>query len=677
MMKKILLLVLTLLGILSLVYSRDISQKNPETIFLTTETLKEYKIFQKDILEKHALIIKRETINREEFYKELGAIEAMCQDDCEIITQKKLQKNKSGRSSENKLMQLETDQYISVLVLDNNDSIQKKILSFSETSPYWQTEATSFAGLPYTNFLLDKYSLTIQEKLFPMMFTLGFLISLVFIGNLKNAMIVYLPCLFSAGFSLATLKIIDGQMNMVTSIIPLVVFTVSLSLSFHLYFSLCELKTLKNVFKIKWAPIFLMMFTTYIGFLSLGWAQISVIREFGVMAAQLVLVSTLYSFLWYFLWEEFVVMTTRRTSLSLFSSGIFNHSLKSYGIIFLAILAIASVAIVPKHLEVITDATMYFPKDKKIREKILAVTNSVAGMPIMELAIDLGHEFEASDMKKMTLLEQGILALKLSQPYTIVSNNSLISQANFEYSGNEALPENINGYFLLRGQLPAALQESYPVEKKYRISVLGNPINVREYVSDHQQIVEFLKQNKTVFQVNGIHHNLMMSQNSMIDVLIESFISSAVVIFIFSAFFLKSFKYNAIFVFVTLLPVALTFGAMILLGFSINIATVMTFSISLGLVGDSSFHIIYAKKVRFKDFDEYKRAVLFPVVGSGLLLCTCFGMFTLNNFMPIHQFGGILAIIMLLGTLVDLYILPTLLYKTSEHKKAYETETIN
>lgn len=672
MMKKITIVFLAVIGVLSLVYSHDIKQKNPETIFLTENSLKKYEIFQKDILEKHSLVIKKKTTNKEEFYQELKSIEEMCIDDCEVITQKRLQKNSEGKSAQNELMQLETEQFVAALILDNNDEVHKKILHFTETSRYWNNETTSFAGIPYTNYLLDKYSLAIQEHLFPMMFSLGLVISIIFIGSIKNALIVYLPCLFSAGFSLATLKLLNGQMNMVTSIIPLVVFTVALSLSFHLYFSLMELKNLKNVFKIKWAPIFLMMFTTYIGFLSLGWAEISVIREFGIISAQLVLLATIFSFLWYFLWENNLTPPRPKKIQIEFLRNIFNHSLKYKTIIFLSLLAIVSAILGPKKLEIITDATLYFPKDKKIRERIVEVTNTVAGMPIMEIAFDLKNDLTIQDARNLKVIESELLQLNLTQKYKIISNNSLVTKVNHEYSGNEVLPETLESYLLLRGQLPAGLQESYPVEKKYRISLLGNPLNVSEYMKDLESIETYLKNHKTEYQINGIHHNLMVSQNAMIDVLASSFISSAVVIFIFSALFLKSFKHNIVFIFVSLLPVALTFGVSYLLGFSINIATVMTFSISLGLVGDSSFHIIYAKKVRFQNFEEYKRGVLIPVIGSGLLLCVCFGMFAFNTFMPIRQFGGILAIIMLLGTLADLYVLPTLLYGTHNHKKAYE-----
>lgn len=673
-LKKAAVLALALAGLLALLFSRDLPQRNPETIFLTRDSLKEYTDFQKNIVEKQSLVIKKTTQNKDEFYTQLKTIEDLCADECQVLKNPaRVRKTTAKNSTEDDLIRFETDEFAAAIVMSDTDQVQKKILAQLESMPYWNDSSASFAGIPYTNYLLDKYSLAIQEELFPMMFGLGLVIAVLFIGQIKNALIVYLPCLFSAGFSLATLKVMYGQMNMVTSIIPLVVFTVCLSLSFHLYFSLVELKTLKEFFRFKWAPLFLMTFTTYIGFLSLGWAEILVIRQFGLVAAQLVLFCTFYLLLWYYLFEKLISTQVQKERKELlFFKNVFEHSLPKSAILLLTLLGIASVALVPERLDVVTDATLYFPKKQKIREKIIENTRSVSGMPVMEIVVDLGHDFSTEDIQSMSRIEEGLNNLKMTQAYRILGSNSLIKKVNAEYSGNNIVPEEINAWLLLRSQLPLSLQESYPVENKYRMTVLGEPLNVNEYLKDLEKIKAYLKEQKVTFQINGIHHNLMVSQSAMISVLTESFLSSALVIFIFSAFFLKSLKDNLIFIFVSLLPVALTFGVIYFLGFTINIATVMTFSISLGLVGDSSFHIIYAKKIRFRNFKEYSRGVLSPVVGSGLLLCSCFGMFAFNSFIPIRQFGGILAIILSLGTVVDLFVLPTLLYHSSRHKESYE-----
>ncbi len=674
-MNKIGIVFCLVLGFGSLFYARNITQKNPETIFLTEKSLKEYALFQKNVLEKHSLVIKRMDTDREQFTQAVKELAPLCIDDCQIITQSSLVKKKDAQSVHNELMKLEGEHYHALLVTDNSDESLKKIIDFTKGQAYWNSEKTSYAGLPFTNYLLDEYSHSIQDFLFPAMFILGFIISLLFIRKLKSALIVYLPCLFSAGFSLATIQYFYQNMNMVTSIIPLVVFTVILSLSFHLYFSLLEMGSLKNVFKAKWAPIFLMMFTTYIGFLSLMWAEIHVIRVFGLVSSQLVLFTTLFCFLWYWLLEKYLIndkIQQQEKETKILLPNLFNASLPKWGIAVVLIISSFCVVFIPKKLEIITDATLYFPKKTQVREKIIEVTQTVSGMPIMEISLDLRGDLDKDKSRAMGKIEEIISQLNFTQKYTLVSNNQLVKKVNFEYSGNFLLPDSFESYLLLRSQLPFSLQDSYTVDDHYRITVLGQPMNFSEYKKDLSVMENLLKKQGYDFKINGIHHNLMIAQEAMMEVLVSSFLSSAIVIFLLSALFLKSIKDTFIFITVSLIPVALTFGTMKIFGYSLNIATIMTFSISLGMVGDSSFHIIYAKRFPFKSFDEYYRGVLSPVVGSGLLLCTCFCIFTFNSFMPIREFGGILAFILGVGTLADLYILPTLLYGKSSHKVEYQ-----
>lgn len=658
-----------IVGAWGLYYSHDLSQRNPETLFLTQEGLKDYQQFKEVFVEKNSLVIKKMNRNEDLFYSEVEKLTTFCVDECEIITPKSMKRNSEVKNPE--LIRLESDHYFALLIMDNSDLNIKKILEYTEKSNYWNASDVSFAGIPYTNFLLDKYSQIIQQKLFPAMFILGLVISLVFVRNLWHSLVVYLPCLFSAGFSLLTLKLLHGEMNMVTSIIPLIVFTVCLSMSFHLYFSLKELKSIRSVLSFKWIPFFLMTFTTYIGFLSLAWADISVIREFGLISAHLVLACSLFAVGWYFLFEDYLVFI-ENSKRRVLNSTLFKFSLGKVVIGMLGILGIICVIVFSPQLPVITDATEYFPKEDKIKEKIIEVTNSVSGIPLVDVQLMLDNNLNSENVKIVEDVERSLYSKYNDKKIAIISNNRLVEMANSFYSGEKRLPQSFESYLLLRGQLPHGLQESYPVEKNYRLTLLGQPMNFHEY-RDHLNTLENVLKLKSIkYKINGLHYNLMLSQEAMIGVLTESFLSSALIIFIFSAFFLKTVKKILIFIFVSLLPVALTFGGMKLFGFSINIATVMTFSISLGMVGDSSFHIIYAKEKRFKNFQEYCEAVLYPVVGSGLLLVVCFGMFTFNSFLPIRQFGGILAIVLFLGTIVDLFVLPTLLYGSIYHQKEYD-----
>lgn len=680
-------LVISLFGLGSLIFSINLEQKNPETIFLTSTLLKNYEKFKQDAPEKHILILKRNHhyANASElkdqrviFYQELKNLEELCPLPCEVITAKKLERNGTNNkeNQKNELMNLENDEgkaFSAAIFIDDQELFLKKILKWVNTDKYWNDSNVNFSGMSYTNFLLDQYSESIQKTLFPLMFTLGFVLTFFFINDLKESVIIYLPCLYMAGMSLFALKMIDGHMNMVTSIVPLVVFTISLSLSLHTFYSIKEFKSIKHFLQVKWKPIFLMIFTTYVGFLSLAIAEIGVIKKFGLLSSHLILLGVGGLFLWYKNFETLVAKNPNKGRVFLFEK-IFYYSLPKWAIFSIFSFGIVGIFYFVPQLEIITDATRYFPRETKLRENIIEVTKMVTGMPVTEIVLDLDEELTRESLTKISGIEESLRQLDLSQSYQILSNNNLVKLVNAVYAGVEKIPENMPSYFAMRSQLPLSLQETYPIENYYRMTFMGSPLNVSEYKRDLEKIENVLKKSNYKYRINGLHHNLMMSQEAMINVLYESFLASALLVFTISAFYLRRPRLIIAFAIVNSVPVLLAFSFMYLMDYSINIATVMTFSIALGLLGDSTFHISHAMLFPFKSFSDYAAAVLSPVLLSGVLLFLCFVIFMFNSFHPIKEFGGILAFIILGGFVADLYMLPTLIYRQSNHRSAYEDQ---
>lgn len=692
----ILAFLISMIGLGALVYSIDLAQKNPESIFLTTQSIEEYEKFKKDAPEKHTLVIKKNHSSgklvelereRAEFYKKLETLEQKCIDSCEVITAKKLNKidtttqenSKENKHQQNDLMTLESNldkPFSAAIFIDDSEVSHKTILRTASQDPYWKDKSVGFAGISYTNFLLDQYSESIQKTLFPTMFIMGFFLTLFFIKDWKETLIIYLPCLYMAGLSLFVLKLIDGHMNMVTSIVPLVVFTISLSLSFHTYYSIKEFASIKNFLTIKWRPLFLMIFTTYVGFLSLFIAEIKVVKEFGLISSQLILLSVIVLYAWFKNFEQMIYLNSNKGRIFHFEK-IFYRTVPMKMIVIISILGIFSMLYFPKRLEIITDATRYFPASSKLRESIIDVTKTVSGMPITEISLDLDQDLDIEILKKIENIEIKLKSLTLSQQYRILSNNYLVKLVNSLYTQSETIPENMTSYLTLRSQLPYSLQETYLVEKNYRLTFMGNPLNVHEYKEDLKKVEEVLKQSAFKYRINGLHHNLMTSQDAMIGILYESFLLSALLVFVVSALYLQKPRLIVAFAIVNSVPVLFAFLFMYMMNYSINIATVMTFSIALGLLGDSTFHISHAKLFPFKSFSDYASAVLTPVLLSGVLLFLCFVIFMFNDFHPIKEFGGILAFMILGGYFCDLYLLPTLIYSNSKHKDVYDLEIKN
>ncbi|MCF8060419.1 MAG: hypothetical protein K9K67_14045, partial [Bacteriovoracaceae bacterium] len=141
---------------------------------------------------------------------------------------------------------------------------------------------------------------------------------------------------------------------------------------------------------------------------------------------------------------------------------------------------------------------------------------------------------------------------------------------------------------------------------------------------------------------------------------------SLILISTLSLLYFKSFKIFFIFLAVNIIPVFASFPLLYLFGLSFNIATVMTYSISLGLIVDSSFHIIHALNKPDLSKSYYIKGVVTPILGASTLLAFCFFLFGLNDFLPIREFGLCLGIVILWGALLDLKVLPALYNRKKE-----------
>ena len=109
-------------------------------------------------------------------------------------------------------------------------------------------------------------------------------------------------------------------------------------------------------------------------------------------------------------------------------------------------------------------------------------------------------------------------------------------------------------------------------------------------------------------------------------------------------------------------PITAALICMYIFGLSLNIATVMTFSISLGLIVDTSIHLVYHLR-KNETFEQYFKTTLTPIIASSILLVFSFLIFGTYDFLPIREFGITLAIALVFGVIIGLLSVPTLMGK--------------
>ncbi|MCE9624921.1 MAG: hypothetical protein K8R69_05630, partial [Deltaproteobacteria bacterium] len=472
--------------VFALFFMRGLEHRNMETLFFSGKGLKDYRQFLNTFKEQKTILVKTN------FPK--GLTEAGYQDfetalrnlrekfpEVEVLgffDVYKLAVKKDELSSVQEFIRNKPDlhlkfvgpDYLVFLSVFKEDVSPKEIQSFIsqlQAQPFFSGQKVQIAGLPYINYLLDQYSGDIKTKLFPILFAVVFLATLLFTRDFLSSLILFIPALGSLSLTLAFTRQIYSSMNMVTSIVPLLIFVLNLSLAFHFYFAFLEYGSMRRALREKKIPFLLMVSTTAIGFGSLALSDIPAIREFGVLSFLSILLSSGLTFLWAYSLFPWRIEKEPKNLLAWVPASLFYNTWSRRIIVLLSLLLIpSSIWFFPK-IPLNTDATSYFPKKSGLQENIRAVERELLGIPIAEVELlkkDRG-EIDYDDLLILDKLENEILR-DLEGHGGIISANQVIEEANYLYTGEKKLPPFELSYDTLKSQTLPVFQRQYPVQQR-------------------------------------------------------------------------------------------------------------------------------------------------------------------------------------------------------------------
>jgi predicted RND superfamily exporter protein len=510
----------------------------------------------------------------------------------------------------------------------------------------------SFAGMSFTNAHLAGMSIKIQKVLFPLVFGLIFVFLLLFFRHLPTAIFLFISSLTGATIGLATVKVIFGSASILTNLTPLVGFILTLANQFHLVFGLATYDSKQEFIKKKMAPILIMMATTIIGFASLMTSDLISIRQFGITTTiSLTLTWTIVLLIFWKMPAQFKVpnlLTTANLRRPLYAP------IKGFLIVFLVLISgISAIFTMPKLVE----AVYFFPKDHPVRLGNQAIEKNLGGTPQIDLLLKKkdGSDFTYADYRLLNDLEK-----KYEQNgIKILSANQVVAQINQQYTGNNSLPENELAYLTLKGKIPDVLQRKFTSEKSYRISVIDRALeeSQRKALITKLNLLENLIPQHFIFSYVGLNHLLLESQSALVDTLLQSLLGSFAVIACLFAFFSRNLREIVTFAIISITSIFGGIALMKIFGFSLNVSSIMTLSISIGLVDDSTIHLLYAERHGDPPSIVLRTCLLPMILSQGLLLLS-FSLLGIESFLPIRQFAFGLVLMLLVGFLFDLFILP-------------------
>ena len=666
--------VLIIPTILLFIWTKDLHQNNKEYLFLNKDLKQNYDQFVKTFGHDDQLIIEIPKLNSDkdqsitqkisDITLKLDAHDISSWTGPQETTKKILPSLWTQFYVEHPLMdfKLATDKSIFLIlqIPDLNDREQISLYSDLTKLPF----QTFMAGMGYTNYHLNQMGESIQTKLFPILFILTLLVSFYYYRNWEVTLFVFINSLFATMLGLAVLKVCYAEANILTTSVPLINFVTTQSLSIHVISGLFTYQSIGLTYKRKLTPMLLMVSSTIVGFFSLITSNIIAVKQFAITSSLSLFITTLFFIL---LWKV-VLKDTRfprremKTLNILYSPKFITRPMVYIFSILCLLLAIYSY---PK-LTTTVEALYFFPKDHSLVTSFTHIEESLGGTPKLDIIFkkkDL-TDFNQQDILNMDKTQDELKNLLLADfpKIQFISPASLIKNANYAYTGDKKIPDNEAATSVIFSQLPQSLKSGFVEQSLYRITILNPTLPTEKYMSMLKTIEINLKQDQSLydFSFNGLNYTLMLSQQNLVHSLLISLGLSIVLVCLIVGISFRKPKKLINFIISNTPPITLTIALLYFTGTALNISTIKTFSISFGMIFDSTIHLLYNYNRPTMDPKVFQQAVLNPIYLSSFVTIASFLIFGFHDFLPIKEFGLLLAFLLTLGLFFDVLLLPVL-----------------
>lgn len=166
----------------------------------------------------------------------------------------------------------------------------------------------------------------------------------------------------------------------------------------------------------------------------------------------------------------------------------------------------------------------------------------------------------------------------------------------------------------------------------------------------------------------GEAHDGSRGQRAVVHDLGSSLATAIVIIFILLSLLFRSVRLGLLSIPPNLIPLVGTLAYMVVRGIPLNAATVIIFSISLGLAVDGTIHVL----ARFREetarglrsnaaLVRAARGTGRAIVVSGLTLMAGFAVLLMSSFVPVRHFGELISVTVALSLIATLIVQPALL----------------
>ena len=532
----------------------------------------------------------------------------------------------------------------------------------------------------------------------------GIVLSFMLLRSVRIGLMVTAAAWFTAIVTTSLIPAVGHTMNMVTIVMPTLVVVITISAAIHVvnYWRHAAAAGAENpiqeAIRTGWWPCLLANATTGVGLLSLTISRLGPIRDFGLFST----IGTLVSFIVAIvgipamlrlsnvrpgakrkvspLWGHIAEMTCRHRNAIVLSAVVLGLG-TGFGLQWLK-------------LEVKVGS--YFPEDSRLIQDSRFLEENVGGTSSFDLLVHFGEDYGERKffLERMELIREiedavrqhpsisGAISLADFQPVHLRPASREQRQIRMNYAVRSRRTEEeiktdelaSSAEYLAPPKDPNFIwTNDAPLDETWRITAQTRMSGDLDYAAVMRGLSEILRE-KTQnapglwFSVTGAVPVFYRAQTALLDSLVNSLALTFVLIAITLMFHMRSIRAGFLSGLLLVLPVAVVFGLMSWTGQVLDIGTMLTGSIAIGIAVDDTLHLITWFRIPLRQGKTREECVVEALRNCGMAMTQTALVIALSllllypaELLLISRFGWVMAALLGVAWLSSVVVLPALL----------------
>ena len=549
-----------------------------------------------------------------------------------------------------------------------------------------------YGGMPVT--LLELSNVIIRDVKFiaPVAFLLICLVLYLGFLNKRGVILPMISVIIAIIWTMGLVSLLGYELTIITNVIPVILMAVGSAYAIHVVNRFQEevkddsREALKRALSFVIIPVFLASLTTVFGFISfIAGSYLTMIREFGIFSALGVLFSLLLAV--FFVPALLAVLqgkdaekTKNKTApafLRTLTLGIERWALNHHRqvlwvwglLILLSLLGITRIERRVDLVDYFRENNIVQQSEKLLKEKfngsvplyvnIKGDIQSPEGLKLMKETQDFmdGFDYIPFSQSVADLIEE--MNEVMGEGKQIPDDQSKIAQLWFLLDGQEIMEQLVNF------DLTEGLIQGYVATTDLQV-LREIEINFESFAREHSR-------GDFQVEVTGIPIMFKKLDDSIIKSQIYSLILAILLVVALVSILQRAFLRGLLTVIPVFVTLIVLFGTMGLTGIPLDIATVLTGSVTIGIGIDYAIHFMSHFGKSFLEGKNIRASIGQSIEVSGraillnmLAVTIGFAVLLFSNLVPLQRFGLLIAVTMIVSAMAALTLLPVALLLSGE-----------